>query len=255
MEEDNQPTPPEPTAHGDTITIKKDDLWKYSTFVLGALVIVLAFTAFGDNGGVSGNAVGGNAPTPTPSAAPPTQQLGGATADADDDAFIGDADAPVTVIEFTDLQCPFCERHHSQVYPQIVSQYVDTGKVKYVARDFPLTSIHPLAAPASEAAECVREQSDDATYFEYVDKIFDNQQSLSQDNLRTWATELGYDISACMSSGKYKAEVQKDSQDAQAAGGRGTPFFVIVNSDGEGTPVSGAQPFSAFQQAIEAALA
>jgi protein-disulfide isomerase len=255
MEEYNQLVPKESSIEGDTISIKKDALWKFSTFVLGAVVIVLAFTAFGnDDGSVTGNVVAGNnqPPTPSPSADPANIPM---VAGADDDAFLGKINAPVTVIEFTDLECPFCERHHSQVYPQIKSQYIDTGKVKYVSRDFPLTSIHPNAQPAAEAAECVREQSDDETYFVFVDKIFDNQQTLSQDNLRAWANELGFDIASCMGSGKYKNEVQQDSQDAQAAGGRGTPFFVVVNSEGEGAPISGAQPFSAFQQAIEAALA
>ena len=177
------------------------------------------------------------------------------TASVDDDAVLGDKDAPVTIIEFSDYQCPFCGRHFTQTYPQIKSEYIDTGKVKIVFRDFPLTSIHPQAQGAAEAAECIRDAAGgkgkgDAAYYKMHDKMFENQQSLSTDNEIAWAKELGYDIKSCLSSGKFKAEVQKDTSDAQAAGGQGTPYFVI-----NGKPLSGAQPFSAFQQIIEAELA
>jgi protein-disulfide isomerase len=233
----------------DSITLKKSDLYKYSTFVLGALVIVMAFVAFGDNGGVTGNVVntgGNNAPSPTPSAGPPPSPSQ-VTASADDDARIGSANAPVEIIEFSDFQCPFCSRA-APTMKQIVSEYGD--KVTIVYRDFPLDSIHPMATPAAIAAECVREQSDDETYFEYHDKIFANQQALSNDNLKAWAKELGYDIGSCLDSQKYLSEVRKDLADAQAAGGQGTPYFVI-----NGKPLSGAQPFSAFKQVIDAELA
>ena len=233
----------------DTITIKKDSLWKYSTFILAALVVVGAFVFFSDNGSVTGN-VANNGALPAP---PQTEVTLGN--DVKDDAILGDENAEVTIYEFTDFQCPYCGRHHTQTFPEIKSQYVDTGKVKYVIADFPLTSIHPMAQPAAESAECVREQGGDESYFEYVDKLFTNQQTLSNENFNIWSKEMGYDISACLSSGKYTAEVQKDAQVAQAAGGRGTPFFVVVGKNGKGTVVSGAQPFSAFQQVIEQKLA
>lgn len=223
-----------------TITIKKDDLWRYSTLVLIAVVIIGGIFIFTGNGGENGV-------QPTQ----PTQQQGKVSASIDDDAFIGSEDAPVTIIEFSDYQCPFCGRFWSQTLPLIKSEYIDTGKVKLVYRDFPLDSIHPFATPAAEAAECVRDEAggSDEAYFDYHDKIFANQASLSESSLKQWAQELGYNIDSCLSSGKFKAEVQKDLADAQSAGGRGTPFFVI-----NGIPISGAQPFSVFQQAIESEL-
>jgi len=234
----------------DTITIKKDQLWKYSTFVLGALVLVMAFVAFGNNGGVTGNVV---APSPTPpsaaapAAAPPAQPSQ-VTASADDDPRIGPADAPVEIIEFSDFQCPFCQRAAPTI-KQVIAEYGD--KVSFVYRDFPLSSIHPNAQKAAEAAECVRDAAgNDEAFFVYHDKLFENIQALSPDNLKTWASEQGYDIADCLDSGKFTAEVQKDTADAQAAGGRGTPYFVI-----NGKPLSGAQPFSAFKQIIDAELA
>jgi protein-disulfide isomerase len=246
-----QSVPPSPNIQqgaGDTVSfqIKKDNIWKYSTFVLAIVVVIGAIMMFtGDGGTPTGAAVGAPA-APTPSAPTAPSQV---TASADDDAVLGDENAPVTIIEFSDYQCPFCGRFWSDTLPQIKSEYIDTGKAKLVYRDFPLTSIHPLAQPAAEATECVREQGGDEAFYQYHDKIFANQQALSQPSLIAWADELGYDINECLSSGKFRGEVQKDTSDAQAAGGRGTPYFVI-----NGKPLSGAQPFSAFQQIIEAEL-
>tara|TARA_Y100000310_G_scaffold345284_1_gene463410 strand:- start:4909 stop:5646 length:738 start_codon:yes stop_codon:yes gene_type:complete len=224
------------------ITLKKDQVWKYSTFVLGAIIVIAAFVFF----------IGGeDNPSPANGVVnPPSGVPAKVSASVDDDAVLGDPDAPVTIIEFSDYECPFCSRFWSQTLPQLKEEYIDTGKVKLVYRDFPLTSIHPMAQPAAEAAECVREQGGDEAYFEMHDKIYGNQQSLSDANLKKWASELGYDIDECLDSGEFTSEVQADSRDAQAAGGRGTPFFVIND-----VPLSGAQPFSNFQQVIEAELA
>ncbi len=237
----------------EVITIKKESLWKYSTFILGAALVLTVYFGFFNEGtqpSPTGRVVDtGNQPNPTPPSEPSQVR-----ASIDDDAVLGDENAPVTIIEFSDYQCPFCERFWSQTLPQIKSQYIDTGKVKLVYRDFPLESIHPMAAPAALAAECVGEQGDEA-YFKMHDKIFGNQQALSPDNLKQWAKDLGYDIDNCFDSGQFRSEVQKDLQDATSSGGRGTPYFVIMGKDGQGTPISGAQPFGAFQQAIDAASA
>ena len=167
----------------------------------------------------------------------------------DDDAFLGDKNAPVTIIEFSDFECPFCARFYKQTLPQLQRAYIDTGKVKLVYRDFPL-SFHPNAQKAAEAAECVREQGGDEAYFKMHDAIFENQPSLSESNLKVWAQDLGYDIDSCLDSDKFRSEVQKDFADGQAAGISGTPSFFI-----NGQKLVGAQPFSAFQQIIEAELA
>ena len=231
-----------------TITIKKDDLWRYSTLILIAVVVIGGIFMF----------TGNNSGNPTQVPTNPTQQQGKVSASIDDDAFIGNENAPVTIIEFSDYECPFCGRFWSQTLPLIKSEYIDTGKVKFVYRDFPLDSIHPFATPAAEAAECVRDEAggSNAAYFEYHDKIFANQQLLSTQNLKSWAQELGYNIDSCLSSGKFKTEVQKDLADAQSAGGSGTPHFVIMKTgENKGTPIRGAQPFSVFQQVIESELA
>jgi len=237
----------------DEIKISKKNLWMYSTFVLVAVVIIGGVLMF------SGNKSDGTNNSGT----------GTVSASMDDDAVLGDANAPVTIIEFSDYQCPFCRKFWTESYPQIKSQYIDTGKVKIVFRDLPLTSLHPMAQASAEAAECVRELGGDDAYYEYHDKMFSEQNILDSGNptgtvsktiqytstdLKSWANEIGYDIGACLDSGKYSSEVQKDARDAQAAGGTGTPYFVIMGSDGKGSALSGAQPFSAFKQVIDSKL-
>lgn len=224
----------------ETITIKKESLWKYSTFILTALLIVVIFLYLSEDGTTTGNVVANDNALP--------QVQGAVEVSVDDDAVIGDKDAPVTIIEFSDYECPFCGRHFDQVYPSIKKNYVDTGKVKMVFRDFPL-SFHPSAQKAAEAAECVREKGGDAAYWKMHDKLFSNQETLSVANYEKWAKELGQDISDCLASGKYYDEVQKDLAQGSAAGVQGTPAFFI-----NGKLVSGAQPYTVFQQTIEAEL-
>jgi len=232
------------TEKSETITIKKDDLWKYSTFALLAILVIGAFVVFSGTGGAPTARVVDTGANPSAPSEPQRVQ-----ASVDDDPVLGDPNAPVTIIEFSDYQCPFCARFWSQTLPLIKSEYIDTGKVKLVYRDFPLTSIHPMALPAAEAAECVHEQGGDEAYFEYHDVLFENSQFLSVEGMKQWAQDLGYDISDCLDSGQMRSEVQKDLADGQSYGVTGTPGFLI-----NGKLLSGAQPFPAFQQAIEAEL-
>jgi protein-disulfide isomerase len=218
-----------------TISIRKDSLWKYTTFILAAVLIVGAFVFFLGDNPATGRAI--------------DDGIGQVSIDEDDDAFLGKEDAPVTIIEFSDYECPFCGRHFQQTFPLIKTQYIETGKVKYVFRDLPLSG-HPNAQKAAEAAECVRDAADsDEAYFEMHDLLFENQQRLNIDNLKSLALEIGYDISDCLDSGKFASEVAKDKSDARAAGGGGTPYFII-----NGKPLTGAQPFQVFKQVIDAEL-
>lgn len=167
---------------------------------------------------------------------------------ADDDAVKGDADAPVTIVEFSDFECPFCGRYAEQTYPQIVEEYIETGKVKYIFRDFPL-SFHANAQKAAEAAECAGEQG---KYFEMHDLLFANQDSLSVENYKQWAEDLGLDteqFNTCLDSGEMADEVAADFTYGQQIGVTGTPAFFI-----NGKMISGAQPYEVFKQAIEEEL-
>lgn len=223
------------------IRIRKENFWKYSTFVLAAAFIITLFYFMGGNSGESvpsGNVV---------------QQLPGVQAAAevseDDDAVLGKKDAAVTIIEFSDYECPFCGRHFQQTYPQLKKNYIDTGKARLVFRDFPL-SFHQNALPAAIAAECVREKGSDGAYWKMHDLLFQRQQELSVANLKQWAQSLGYDISSCLDSKKFEREVQKDLADGSTGGVSGTPAFFINKK-----LISGACPYSTFEQALNAELA
>ena len=186
-------------------------------------------------------------PSPSPSAAPAAKV--DVTALLDDDAFKGDADAPVIIIEFSDYECPFCARFYRDTLPQIEEQYIKTGKVKFVYRDFPL-SFHQQAQKAAEAAECAGEQG---KYFDMHDLLFESGVSGGVAAFKGYAAEIGLDtddFDSCLDSGEQAAEVKADMRDGTAAGIRGTPGFIV-----NGQLVSGAQPFSVFQQIIEAELA
>ena len=188
-----------------------------------------------------------NAPAPTQAVPTPTPSLDMVKL-ADDDPFIGNKDAPVTIVEWSDFECPFCSRFYSQTLGLIEENYINTGKVKLVFRDFPL-SFHQSAQKAAEASECSDEQG---KFWEMHDMIFENQQILSVENLKKWASDLGLDtkkFNECLDSGKYASEVQKDMADGSAAGIRGTPGFII-----NGQLISGAQPYANFESAIELAL-
>jgi len=241
----------------ETITIKKESIWKYSTFILAAVLIVGAFVFFT------------NKDTTTGTETQPGQQVpstgGKVEVSVDDDAVLGDENAKVTIVEFSDYQCPFCRKFWTETYPQLKSEYIDTGKAKIVFRDFPLTQIHPAAQAAGEAAECARDvgKSNDA-YWKMHDKMFSEQNILdsgsatgavtktvtfSSTELKKWAKDLGYDIDSCLDSGKYKSEVGKDLTQGASYGVQGTPAFFV-----NGKLLSGAQPFSAFKAAIDAEL-
>ena len=161
----------------------------------------------------------------------------------------GKADAPITIVEFSDFQCPFCQKGW-EVMKEVERDYVAKNKVKLVFKNFPLDNIHPMAQASAQAGECAYEQD---KFWEYHDKLFANQQSLSNDNLKKWATEIGLDESkfnACVESKKYESEVAKDQQEGLKAGVQGTPAFLI-----NGQLYSGALPYAQIKQLIETELA
>ena len=233
---------------GETITIRKDTLWKYSTFILAAILIVGAFVFFlGDNGTPVGNVVNNGAPIQGGVQAP-------SIIDPEIDGYPtkGSDKASVVMVEYTDFQCPFCGRYYSQTYGQIVKDYVDTGKVKYVLKDFPLSSIHPNAQKAAESTHCVRDLEGDEGYWKMHDKIFEGQGSLSLENLKKWARDVGADggkFDSCLDSGKMASIVQKSFNEGSQDGVQGTPSFII-----NGKAISGAMPYESFKQAIDAEL-
>ena len=169
----------------------------------------------------------------------------------------GQANAPVTIVEFSDYQCPFCQRYSTSVYLTLKRDYIETGKVRYVFRDFPLKSIHPQAVKAHEAAHCAGEHG---RYWEMHDLLFTKQKALAVPSLKQYAQSIGIQPDAfadCLDSGRYAEEIDKDIAAGTKAGVRGTPSFIIGRSGSGGTVtgkvVRGAQPLATFQRVIQEA--
>ncbi len=180
---------------------------------------------------------------------------------ADNDPIIGDPNAPITIIEFSDFQCPFCARFHIQTLPLILEEYIEQGKVKLVFRDFPIQSIHPNALPASVAAECANEQE---KFKEVHDMLFDNQNKWNNQDtsdalslFSQYATNIQFEqdtFDSCLTNGKYIDEIKKDLGDGREYGVSGTPGFFVGNDEIGYVELKGAQPFESFKKIIEAQL-
>jgi protein-disulfide isomerase len=184
------------------------------------------------------------------------------------DAVMGKNNAPITIIEFSDFECPYCAAavgaNESDGYkylkqrdptweapmPSLIKNYIDTGKVKLVFRYFPLSSIHPDAEKAAEAAACANEQG---KFWQMHDRLFANQKALDVASLKQYAKDLGLDttkFNSCLDTGKMSAEVAKDLSDGQSYGVQGTPAFFV-----DGQLLSGAQPYATFKSLIDQRLA
>ena len=175
----------------------------------------------------------------------------------DDDPVLGNANAKVTIIEFGDYQCPSCRLFWREIEPRLKKEYVDTGKVKLVFRDFPIKEIHPDATAAAMAAQCAADQG---KYWEYHDRIFREQDKGTDDvvrfkaaDLKKWGAAIRLDaaaFNACVDSARYQDEFAKDYADGIAVGIQGTPTFFI-----NGRFVGGAQSFPVFKKIIDEELA
>ena len=186
---------------------------------------------------------------PTPTAPTPTAIT--VKEVSDDEHIKGAKNAKVTLVEYSDFECPFCTRFIPTV-EQVLEKYPDDVRVVY--RHFPLRSIHPNAAPAAAASECAADQG---KFWEFHDELFAQTNGLNDAVYTTIAEGLGLNMSEfsdCVTSGKYASAVQEDEVSAQQAGGRGTPYTIVIGPNGETVPVSGAQPFAVVDAAIQGML-
>ena len=172
----------------------------------------------------------------------------------------GDASAKVTVIEFTDYQCPFCSRHFRQTWPRLEQDFVNTGKARFVLRDLPIEQIHPLAFKAAEAAVCAQAQG---KFWEMHGQLFRNQSALDRKDLSGYAKAVGLDVTAfdkCVDSGTNAARIRKDIADSRAADARGTPIFYVGVTDPKSNQVHvtriirGAHSYATFKETIDGLL-
>jgi len=180
-----------------------------------------------------------------------------------EDHILGDADAPVKVIEFSDFECPFCKRFHNTM-KRIIDEYGSDGRVAWVYRHFPLDSLHSKARKEAQAAECANELGGNKAFWAYADRIFEATPSNNRLDLALlpkFAEAIGLDrgqFETCLEGdargGKYADHIEDDLRDATASGGTGTPFVLVKARNGKIFPISGAQPYGAVKSIIEVAL-
>lgn len=180
----------------------------------------------------------------------PTPTATGVPAVTETDHIRGNKDAAITIIEYSDFQCPYCSRFHPTML-QVMDEYTDS--VRWVFRHFPL-SFHQEAIPAANAAECASEQG---KFWEYADALFENQSSLGSEYYATLASNLGLNTTQwqdCFDTEKYKDVIEAQAQAGGAAGVSGTPGSFVIDQDGNAIPIKGALPFSSVAAAIDSVL-
>ena len=170
--------------------------------------------------------------------------------------ILGDLKAPVTIVEFTDYQCPFCRKFYVGAYKELKKQYIDTGKLRFVLRDLPL-GFHQDAKPAAISAHCAGEQD---KFWQMHDALFAEKGKLGKNDILGHAKTIGLENNAfksCLTSGRYDEGIAQDIKDANKAGITGTPGFVVGRTTDnivKGALISGARPFNAFKAEIDKLL-
>jgi len=177
------------------------------------------------------------------------------------DHILGNPNAPVKVIEYADLECPYCKVFETTMH-QVLDYYGQSGQVAWVWRPFPLGQIHSKAPKEAEAAECAAAQGGNTAFFNYVDKLYSitpSENNLDLAQLPVIAQQVGLDVNkfnTCLNSGKFASKVQQSYNEAITAGGNGTPYILITRAGStDAIPLSGAQPYDSMRAAIDQVLA
>jgi protein-disulfide isomerase len=242
-----------PEEKGKTITIRIPDPWKILLVVFVAISLINLFYIFNLNQKITGMAVlpsgdqGAQPQQPQQPQQPTAPTFDINKIDLSKAQIKGKSNAKVTIVEYSDFQCPYCARATTEAVAQIIKDYVDTGKVRLIFRHFPL-SMHQNAAKAAEVAECAGDQG---KFWEMHDKLFANQQALDVESLKKYASDLGLDttkFNTCLTTGAKQSIVQAQVSEGSRFGVTGTPTFFI-----NGKQVVGAQPYEVFKQEIDAA--
>ena len=175
------------------------------------------------------------------------------------DHIRGNPDAPVKIVEYSDTECPFCKRFHDTM-KQVMDEYGKSGKVAWVYRQFPLVQLHPKAPKEAEALECANELGGSDKFWTYTDRLYEvtpSNNGLDPAELPKIAQYVGLNVNkfnTCLNSGKYAQHVEQDTQNANATGGNGTPWSIVVAKNSKKYPLSGAQPYASVKALIEQAL-
>lgn len=194
------------------------------------------------------------APAPQPQAPPPPPEVVKITNVSG--YMLGRPDAPLTMVEFTDLQCPFCNRFATTTFDQLKKDYIDTGKVRFISRDYPL-DFHPQAMPAARASRCAGDQG---KFWELRETLVKNASQLSPAYITQQAAALKLDMKqfdTCLKGTQYDSAINKDMTEGNGFAVNGTPTFFVGKTTAqgfEGFRIVGAQPYTVFQQRIDALL-
>lgn len=223
-----------------------------AAFAIGMLYTEVRYLK---NGGSTGTAaagafppgaapVGDAAPAGDPTSVPPV---------SDADYVRGDANAPITLIEYSDYECPFCSQFHATML-QVMDEY--EGKVKWVYRHYPLTAIHPNAQSAAEAAECVGKVAGNDVFWKYTDLLFEKAAGtgLDQKQYAAWAGEVGANsgaVQTCIDSGEFADKVAEQTASGSTAGVTGTPGTIVLTNDGQAELIGGALPFAQVKTILD----
>lgn len=176
------------------------------------------------------------------------------------DHIIGDPNALIKIVVYSDMECPFCKRFHSTMQ-QIMEEYGKDGKVAWIYRHFPLDSLHSKARTEAVASECANELGGNDAFWKYADRFFELTPSNNQTDIAAVlpqiALEIGLDetkFNSCLASKKYDKHIQDDLDNATATGGNGTPWSIVITANGKKYPLSGAQPYETVKQLVELGL-
>src|SRR5512141_529625 len=238
----------EPVKQAETFTFKRSHFYAVMTVLAFAVGVLLGYVVWGfDPSGGKTSQTAAQAAGPVAEAATEAPQYKRYDIPTDGFYSIGPKDAPITLVEFSDYQCPFCRRWHAEVYQPLLAAY--PGKIRLVYRNLPLTSIHPDALGAAEAAMCAGEQD---AYWPYHEKLFSSE-TLGEQTYIQYAQQLSLNVDqfkTCIDDHKYQKAIEADSDFAVNLGVRSTPTLFV-----NGLAIVGAQPLDVFKQVIDKELA
>jgi protein-disulfide isomerase len=172
------------------------------------------------------------------------------------DHILGDPNAPIKIVEYVDLDCPFCKQLHATM-KQVMVEYGAQGQVAWVMRNFPLAELHPNAPKLAEASECIAELGGNDAYWKFIDILFaasPGNDKADMTRLPAFALQAGVPSStftACLDSGKYKTKVAAEFKDATNTGAQGTPHSIIQSAGGVDVPLPGSQPYATIKSIID----
>lgn len=175
------------------------------------------------------------------------------------DRILGNPNAKIVIVEYSDTECPFCKRYH-QTLKQVIDNYGKDGRVAWVYRHFPIANLHAKAQKEAEATECAAEQGGNTTFWKYIDRLYEitpSNDGLDPAQLPAIAKEIGLDVTAfnaCLSSGKMASKVKAQYDEGVVAGARGTPYSVLITKDEKIPITQGALPYDSLKTIIDSLL-